>query len=108
MNIIGDIAGKDCLLIDDIVDSGGTLCNAADAMLAKGASSVTAYITRRSLRRRGHPRHLLEAARTRHHGFDPADHGRAFGPQYPRRNDGAADRRSHQPNGPGRVRLQSV
>jgi ribose-phosphate pyrophosphokinase len=45
MNIIGDIAGKDCLLIDDIVDSGGTLCNAADAMLAKGASSVTAYIT---------------------------------------------------------------
>ncbi|XKM41915.1 ribose-phosphate pyrophosphokinase [Rhizobium ruizarguesonis] len=45
MNIIGDIAGKDCLLIDDIVDSGGTLCNAADAMLAEGASSVTAYIT---------------------------------------------------------------
>ncbi|MBA5801697.1 MULTISPECIES: ribose-phosphate pyrophosphokinase [Rhizobium] len=45
MNIIGDIAGKDCLLIDDIVDSGGTLCNAADAMLAQGASSVTAYIT---------------------------------------------------------------
>jgi len=45
MNIIGDITGKDCLLIDDIVDSGGTLCNAADAMLAQGASSVTAYIT---------------------------------------------------------------
>ncbi|PDS76500.1 MULTISPECIES: ribose-phosphate pyrophosphokinase [Rhizobium] len=45
MNIIGDIAGKDCLLIDDIVDSGGTLCNAADAMLAQGAASVTAYIT---------------------------------------------------------------
>ncbi|MGA1802466.1 ribose-phosphate pyrophosphokinase [Rhizobium sp. HT1-10] len=45
MNIIGDVSGKDCLLIDDIVDSGGTLCNAADALLAKGASSVTAYIT---------------------------------------------------------------
>tara|TARA_R110002126_G_scaffold96295_24_gene225354 strand:+ start:413 stop:1345 length:933 start_codon:yes stop_codon:yes gene_type:complete len=45
MNIIGDVAGKDCLLIDDIVDSGGTLCNAADAMLANGANSVTAYIT---------------------------------------------------------------
>ncbi|EJC80496.1 ribose-phosphate pyrophosphokinase [Rhizobium leguminosarum bv. trifolii WSM2297] len=45
MNIIGDITGKDCLLIDDIVDSGGTLCNAADAMLAQGAASVTAYIT---------------------------------------------------------------
>jgi len=45
MNIIGDVSGKDCLLIDDIVDSGGTLCNAADALLAKGAASVTAYIT---------------------------------------------------------------
>jgi ribose-phosphate pyrophosphokinase len=45
MNVIGDVAGKDCLLIDDIVDSGGTLCNAADALLANGARSVTAYIT---------------------------------------------------------------
>ncbi|MBM7049787.1 ribose-phosphate pyrophosphokinase [Rhizobium lusitanum] len=45
MNIIGDVEGKDCLLIDDIVDSGGTLCNAADALLAQGAASVTAYIT---------------------------------------------------------------
>ncbi|WFR94186.1 ribose-phosphate pyrophosphokinase [Rhizobium tumorigenes] len=45
MNIIGDVQGKDCILIDDIVDSGGTLCNAADAMLAQGAASVTAYIT---------------------------------------------------------------
>ena len=45
MNIIGDVRGKDCILIDDIVDSGGTLCNAADALLANGATSVTAYIT---------------------------------------------------------------
>jgi ribose-phosphate pyrophosphokinase len=45
MNVIGDVRGKDCLLFDDIVDSGGTLCNAAEALLEQGAISVTAYIT---------------------------------------------------------------
>jgi len=45
MNVIGEIKGKDCFLIDDIIDSGGTLCNAAEALLDKGAKSVTAYIT---------------------------------------------------------------
>ncbi len=45
MNIIGDVTGKNCILIDDIVDSGGTLCNAADALLAKGAKDVRAYIS---------------------------------------------------------------
>ena len=45
MNVIGDVQGKDCILIDDIVDSGGTLCNGAEALLEKGATSVTAYIT---------------------------------------------------------------
>ena len=45
MNIIGDVEGRFCILIDDIVDSGGTLCNAADALLEQGAESVAAYIT---------------------------------------------------------------
>jgi ribose-phosphate pyrophosphokinase len=45
MNVIGDVSGRDCILVDDIVDSGGTLCNAAEALLAKGATSVSAYIT---------------------------------------------------------------
>ena len=45
MNIIGDVRGRNCVLLDDIVDSGGTLCNAADALLAAGAKSVSAYIT---------------------------------------------------------------
>ena len=45
MNIIGNVEGRDCILFDDIVDSGGTLCNAAEALLAKGAQSVVAYIT---------------------------------------------------------------
>ncbi len=45
MNIIGDVRGRACILIDDIIDSGGTLCNAAEALLESGAASVTAYIT---------------------------------------------------------------
>ena len=45
MNVIGDVAGYTCILIDDIVDSGGTLVNAADALLANGAKEVYAYIT---------------------------------------------------------------
>lgn len=45
MNIIGDVSGKICILIDDIVDSGGTLCNAADALRVQGAREVFAYIT---------------------------------------------------------------
>jgi ribose-phosphate pyrophosphokinase len=45
MNVIGEVEGKRCILIDDIVDSGGTLCNAADALLEKGATEVMAYLT---------------------------------------------------------------
>lgn len=45
MNIIGDIKGRDCIILDDIIDSGGTLCNAAQALMDQGASSVSAYIT---------------------------------------------------------------
>ncbi|HEV2573818.1 ribose-phosphate pyrophosphokinase [Methylocella sp. CPCC 101449] len=45
MNIIGDVRGKSCILVDDIVDSGGTLCNAADALMEQGAREVYAYIT---------------------------------------------------------------
>src|SRR5215467_215295 len=45
MHIIGEVAGKSCVLVDDIVDSGGTLCNAADALLREGAERVYAYIT---------------------------------------------------------------
>ena len=45
MNVIGDVAGYSCILMDDIVDSGGTLVNAAEALLKNGASQVTGYIT---------------------------------------------------------------
>jgi ribose-phosphate pyrophosphokinase len=45
MNVIGEVDGRTCILIDDIVDSGGTLVNAADALLENGASDVYAYIS---------------------------------------------------------------
>jgi ribose-phosphate pyrophosphokinase len=45
MNIIGDVDGRACILVDDIVDSAGTLCNAAVALVEAGASSVRAYTT---------------------------------------------------------------
>ncbi|GAA3663247.1 MAG: ribose-phosphate pyrophosphokinase [Acetobacter sp.] len=45
MNVIGDVKGRHCLLVDDIVDSGGSLCNAARAIAQQGAASVGAYVT---------------------------------------------------------------
>lgn len=45
MNIIGDVSDKSCLLVDDIINSGGTICNAATALLEKGAAEVFAYIS---------------------------------------------------------------
>jgi len=45
MNVIGEVTGTTCILIDDIVDSGGTLVNAADALIGQGATDVYAYIT---------------------------------------------------------------
>jgi len=45
MNIIGDVEGRRCIIFDDIIDSGGTLCNAAAAIKEAGAAEVSAYIT---------------------------------------------------------------
>ncbi len=45
MNVIGEVEGRDCILVDDIVDSGGTLCNAAEALLKNGARSASVYVT---------------------------------------------------------------
>ena len=45
MNVIGEIEGRRCILVDDIVDSAGTLCNAGVALMEKGAKSVAAYVT---------------------------------------------------------------
>jgi|TARA_B100000242_G_scaffold161424_1_gene115275 ribose-phosphate pyrophosphokinase len=45
MNIIGDVGGRECFMIDDIVDSAGTLCNASDALIKQGATKVYSYVT---------------------------------------------------------------
>jgi ribose-phosphate pyrophosphokinase len=45
MNIIGNVEGYTCIMVDDIVDSAGTLCNAANSLLDHGAASVVAYVT---------------------------------------------------------------
>ena len=45
MNIIGDVADRDCILVDDMIDTAGTLCKAADALKARGAKRVFAYAT---------------------------------------------------------------
>ncbi|HQN52609.1 MAG TPA: ribose-phosphate diphosphokinase, partial [Phenylobacterium sp.] len=44
-NIIGDVSGRRCILFDDIIDGGGTLCNAAQALLDNGATEVSAYVS---------------------------------------------------------------
>ena len=45
MNVIGDVKGKTCILVDDIIDTAGTICNAADALKKGGASKVVSYAT---------------------------------------------------------------
>ena len=89
MNVIGDVAGYTCILVDDIVNSGGTLVNAADALLEQRRDRrVYAYITpRRAVGRRGRAHHRVEAQGTGHHQLDPADRGGARRRQYPRAVD---------------------
>jgi ribose-phosphate pyrophosphokinase len=43
--VIGEVEGRHCILVDDIVDSGGTLCNAAEALMKQGAQGVSVYVT---------------------------------------------------------------
>ena len=45
MNVIGDVKGKQCIIVDDIIDTGGTLVKAAQALISEGAEEVEAYIT---------------------------------------------------------------
>ncbi|HXI86761.1 MAG TPA: ribose-phosphate pyrophosphokinase [Parvularculaceae bacterium] len=65
MNIIGDVKGRDCIIFDDIVDSAGTLVNAADALMKQGAKSVAAYVTHGVLSNGAADRVAKSAALTR-------------------------------------------
>ena len=81
MNVIGEVDGHICILVDDIVDSGGTLVNAADALLEQGATEVYAYITHGVLSGGAvGAHHRLEAEGTGDHRLDPADQGGAAPP----------------------------
>ena len=77
MNVIGDVAGYTCILIDDIVNSGGTLVNAADALLANGAQGrLCLYHSRGAVRRRRRTHRRLKTERAGHYQLDPADRRR--------------------------------
>jgi ribose-phosphate pyrophosphokinase len=73
MNIIGDVSGRTCIMIDDIVDSAGTLCNAAEALMNKGAKAIYAYATHGVLSGGAVAREGLGAQGARDYGYDCAD-----------------------------------
>ena len=78
MNIIGDVKTADCILIDDIVDSAGTLCNAAVALMDAGRQvGVRLCHARRAVGRRGGAGRGVAASRSGHHRQHPGDRGGA-------------------------------
>ena len=109
MNIIGDVKGRVCILVDDIVDSAGTLCNASDALMNAGAEIGGGLCDpRRAFGRRGGADRRLAHPRNGHHRFDPGDRGRPRVRQAPAAQHRAADRRSHPPDQRGNQRQQPV
>ena len=108
-NVIGEVDGRICLLVDDIVDSGGTLLNAADALLEKGASAVYGYITHGVLSGGAVARiddsNLKELVITDSIQPTPAV---SASPNIRVLSDRAPDRRSHQPHRRRGIGLEPV
>ena len=109
MNIIGDVSGRNCVLVDDIIDSGGTLCNAAEALMNKGCGiGYRLYHPRGAVRWGCRPHHRLQAARTGDHRFHHADRGHPQRPQHPRPQRRQPSGRSHLAHGQRTVGLFPV
>ena len=108
-NVIGEVDGRICILVDDIVDSGGTLLNAADALLEKGASAVYAYITHGVLSggavARVSKSNLKELVIT--DSIQPTEAVERVH-EHPRAADRHPDRRSDQPHRRRRIGLEPV
>ena len=109
VNIIGDVAERRCILVDDIVDSAGTLCNAAEALTEAGASAVFAYVTHGVLSGGAVARAINSpiefAGHDRQHHGDQSD---ARGGQYPPGIDRAIDGRGNPSHQRGAVGLEPI
>ena len=109
MNIIGEVEGRSCILVDDIIDSGGTLCNAAEALIESGrARRLRLYHARGAVGRRRLAHRFLQAEGARHHRFHPADPGGQGGAQHPRHHHRAADGRGDRAHRDGIERVEPV
>ena len=109
MNVIGDVDGKRCVLIDDIVDSGGTLVNAANALLEKGATEVVRlHHPWRADGRGGGQALRLQHQDAHHHGLDPAHRRHHVRPQHPRPLHRPAAGRGHRADGARGERVEPV
>ena len=110
MNVIGEVDGHTCILVDDIIDSGGTVVNAADALLEKGATDVYAYITHGVLS--GGAVARITASRLKElvitePSIQPTAGGQGRA-QYPHPVGRHLDRRSHRPHRDRRVGVEPV